>query len=191
MLGKRSKPRKRSNRPSRFVCLSGGQKPPSSTAHPPRRSPLGPVLSLRSQPRNERSRNRLLSGQDPPRRHLLPSWPKPSRLPPSPRPSHTPERPSRQKNGQRHRLPAKKKLPAKPRLWSVQVQATTRENAARQTVLRLRRQGYSPSISRVVRQETVWYRVRVGPFSKELEAKAAVSRFRRQKTFAQAYPVSH
>lgn len=84
-----------------------------------------------------------------------------------------------------------KKPPVKSRLWSVQVQATTQENAARQTARHLRRQGYSPSISKIVRQNRVWYRVRVGPFTKEVEAKATVSRFRRQKTFAQAYPVSH
>jgi cell division septation protein DedD len=113
-----------------------------------------------------------------------PTAPKPEAKPHTRAPKPPKERPAAPTARQ-------EKLPAKPRLWSVQVQATTRENAARQTVLRLRRQGYSPSISRVVRQDTVWYRVRVGPFSKELEAKAAVSRFRRQKTFAQAYPVSH
>ncbi|MCE2486633.1 MAG: SPOR domain-containing protein [Desulfurellaceae bacterium] len=83
------------------------------------------------------------------------------------------------------------KPPAKPRRWSVQVQATTRQQTARQTAKRLRQQGYSPSVSKVVRQGRVWYRVRVGPFSEELEAKAAISRFRHQKTFAQAYPVLH
>lgn len=83
------------------------------------------------------------------------------------------------------------KPPAKPRRWSVQVQATTRQKTARQTAKRLRQQGYSPSISKVVRQGRVWYRVRIGPFSEELEAKAAISRFRHQKTFAQAYPVLH
>ena len=83
------------------------------------------------------------------------------------------------------------KPPARPRRWSVQVQATTRQQTARQTAQRLRQQGYSPSISKVVRQGRVWYRVRVGPFREELEAKAAISRFRHQKTFAQAYPVLH
>lgn len=82
------------------------------------------------------------------------------------------------------------KPPAKPRPWSVQVQATTREKTARRTAQRLRQQGYSPSLSKVIRQGKVWYRVRVGPFT-EREAKAAISRFRRQKMFAQAYPVSH
>ena len=80
---------------------------------------------------------------------------------------------------------------AEPRRWSVQVQATTRQQTARQTAKRLRQQGYNPSISKVVRQGRVWYRVRIGPFSEELEAKAAISRFRHQKTFAQAYPVLH
>ena len=85
----------------------------------------------------------------------------------------------------------REKPPARPRRWSVQVQATTRQQTARQTAKRLRQQGYSPSISKVVRQGRVWYRVRIGPFSEELEAKAAISRFRHQKTFAQAYPVLH
>ena len=82
------------------------------------------------------------------------------------------------------------KPPAKPRPWSVQVQATAQKITARRTAQRLRQQGYSPSLSKVVRQGRVLYRVRVGPFT-EGEAKATVSRFRRQKMFAQAYPVSH
>jgi cell division septation protein DedD len=84
-----------------------------------------------------------------------------------------------------------KKSAPKSKGWSVQVQATTRQAAAEQTAKRLRRKGYTPSISKIIRQGKVLYRVRVGPFGRESDAKAAVSRFRRGTTFAQAYPVSN
>ena len=85
---------------------------------------------------------------------------------------------------------AKKSAP-KSQGWSVQVQATTQQAAAEQTAKRLRRKGHAPSISKIVRQGQVLYRVRVGPFARESDAKAVVSRFRRESTFAQAYPVSN
>lgn len=84
-----------------------------------------------------------------------------------------------------------KKLAAKAKGWSVQVQATTQQAAAEQTATRLKREGYASSISKIVRQGQVLYRVRVGPFVRESDAKAEVSRFRRERTFAQAYPVSN
>lgn len=83
------------------------------------------------------------------------------------------------------------KSTAKVKGWSVQVQATTQQAAAEQTVTRLKSKGYAPSISRIVRQGQVLYRVRVGPFVRESDAKAAVFRFRRERTFAKAYPVSN
>jgi len=86
--------------------------------------------------------------------------------------------------------PAEKSV-TKSKGWSVQIQATTQQAAAEQTAKRLRSKGYTPSISKIVRQGKVLYRVRVGPFGRESDAKAAVSRFRREATFAQAYPVSN
>ncbi len=86
--------------------------------------------------------------------------------------------------------PVKKSAP-KSKVWSVQIQATTQQAAAEQTAKRLWRQGYASSISKIVRQGQVLYRVRVGPFVRESDANAAVSRFRRESTFAQAYPVSN
>ncbi len=84
-----------------------------------------------------------------------------------------------------------KKSVTKSKGWSVQVQATTQQAAAEQTAKRLQRKGYTPSISKIVRQGKVLYRVRVGPFARESDAKAVVFRFRRERTFAQAYPVSN
>ena len=75
--------------------------------------------------------------------------------------------------------------------WSVQVQATTQQAAAEQTAKQLRRKGHTPSISKIVHEGKALYRVRIGPFAREADAKAAVSRFRRERTFAQAYPVSN
>jgi septal ring-binding cell division protein DamX len=73
--------------------------------------------------------------------------------------------------------------------WAVQVQATTQEEAAQNTAKLLRDQGLTPVVSRIERQGEVWYRVRVGKFANEEEAKAVVSRFRREGKFSQAYPV--
>ncbi len=154
-------------------------------------SPAGPqpVVSAHDQPVQERLALKQIV--EPPSPAPLPvqrvkSKPvadKPAAKPPARADTTPKKRPTPTVASQEKRLPDS-------RLWSVQVQATTQEKAARRTVQHLRRQGYSPSLSKVVRQGRVWYRVRVGPF-KELEAKAAVSRFRRQKTFVQAYPVSH
>jgi len=82
-----------------------------------------------------------------------------------------------------------KKTASSPGSWAVQVQATTQEEAAQNTAKLLRDQGLMPMVSRIERQGEVWYRVRVGKFANEEEAKAIVSRFRREGKFAQAYPV--
>lgn len=84
-----------------------------------------------------------------------------------------------------------KKQDTKPTQWSVQVQATSKEKAALQLAQQLRRLGYTPMLSKIHREGRVLYRVRVGPFTSEGDAKAAIARFRREKTFAQAYLVSH
>ena len=86
--------------------------------------------------------------------------------------------------------PVKKSAP-KSKGWSVQVQATTQQAVAEQTAKRLKRKGYASSISKIVRQGQILYRVRVGSFVRESDAKAVVSRFRRERTFSQAYPVSN
>jgi len=74
--------------------------------------------------------------------------------------------------------------------WKVQVEATTQETAAQDIAKTLREQGYNPSISKVVKQGEVWYRVRVGKFTSQEEANMAIARFRREGKFSQAYPVS-
>jgi cell division septation protein DedD len=74
--------------------------------------------------------------------------------------------------------------------WSVQVQATRQEDVARNLAKLLREQGHTSTVSKVVRQGERWYRVRVGSFSTEEEARALVSRFRREGKFVHAYPVS-
>ncbi len=90
-------------------------------------------------------------------------------------------------------LPVEKKPPVQPALkgrWSVQVHATQRQGAAQDIARRLREQGYTPAVNRITRQGAVWYRVRVGSFMNEEQAKEIVARFRREGTFPQAYPVS-
>jgi cell division septation protein DedD len=76
------------------------------------------------------------------------------------------------------------------RKWRVQVEATSREEVAREIAQSLRAQGYAPSISRVQREGEVLYRIRVGKFATQDEAVAAIGRFRREGKFSQAYPVS-
>ena len=83
-----------------------------------------------------------------------------------------------------------KKQDARLTRWSVQVQATSKEQAALQSAQQLRKLGYTPMLSKIHRQGQVLYRVRVGPFITEGDARAAIARFRREKTFAQAYLVS-
>jgi septal ring-binding cell division protein DamX len=89
--------------------------------------------------------------------------------------------------------PAEKKPPLQPApkgRWSVQVHATPQQGAAQDIARRLREQGYTPVVNRITRQGTTWYRVRVGTFANEEQAKDIVARFRREGTFPQAYPVS-
>jgi septal ring-binding cell division protein DamX len=89
--------------------------------------------------------------------------------------------------------PVEKKPPVQPApkgRWSVQVHATPQQGTAQDIARRLREQGYTPVVSRITRQGTAWYRVRVGSFANEEQAKEIVARFRREGTFPQAYPVS-
>ena len=85
--------------------------------------------------------------------------------------------------------PKEKKVQVPSGRWVVQVQATTQEEAAQNLAKQLREQGLAPVVSKVERQGEVWYRVRVGKFANEDEARAVVSRFRREGKFSQAYPV--
>jgi hypothetical protein len=74
--------------------------------------------------------------------------------------------------------------------WRVQVEATSREETAQEIARALRAQGYDSSVSKVTKQGEVLYRVRVGRFTTQDEAVAAIARFRREGKFSQAYPVS-
>ena len=74
--------------------------------------------------------------------------------------------------------------------WRVQVEATNHEETAQEIAKALRAQGYDPSVSKVTKQGEVWYRVRVGRFTTQEEAVAAITRFRREGKFSQAYLVS-
>jgi septal ring-binding cell division protein DamX len=76
------------------------------------------------------------------------------------------------------------------RSWSVQVHVTPHQSVAQDIAKRLQEQGYAPIVNRVMRQGEVWYRVRIGYFADEEQARALVARFRREGTFPQAYPVS-
>ena len=85
---------------------------------------------------------------------------------------------------------AAKKPVVKAGHWSVQVQVTTQQEIAQNAARLLREQGHSSLVNKVVRQGEVWYRVRVGTFTNQEEARAAAARFRREGKFAQAYLVS-
>lgn len=74
--------------------------------------------------------------------------------------------------------------------WSVQVHATRQQSAARDIAQQLREQGYTPVVNRITRHGQAWYRVRVGNFANEEQARELVARFRREGTFPKAYPVS-
>ena len=121
----------------------------------------------------------------------------PTPLPSPPSPPSRPGRKAARHVEQYHEKPGEqpaqklaKKPDARPTQWKVQVQATTQEKAAQQSAKRLRRLGYTPMLSKIHRQGQVLYRVRVGPFSTESDAKAAIARFRRDQAFSQAYLVS-
>jgi len=75
--------------------------------------------------------------------------------------------------------------------WSIQIHATREEGAAQQIARQLRSQGYAPSVSKIVRDGEVWYRVRVGSFANAEEARTSSERLRREGKFSQAYPVSN
>lgn len=85
----------------------------------------------------------------------------------------------------------KPSTPSAPkRRWSVQVHVTHQQRVAQEMAKSLREQGYTPLLSKIIRQGETWYRVRVGNFANEEQAKETVARFRREGTFPQAYPVS-
>ncbi|MBI3301954.1 MAG: SPOR domain-containing protein, partial [Deltaproteobacteria bacterium] len=86
--------------------------------------------------------------------------------------------------------PVEKKPGVTPVRWGVQVHATKQEEVAQNVAKMLREQGLVPLVSKVERQGEVWYRVRVGSFANEEEARNVVTRFRHEGKFAQAYPVS-
>jgi septal ring-binding cell division protein DamX len=89
-------------------------------------------------------------------------------------------------------VPVERKPPQLPtkRHWSVQVHATQQQNAAQDIVKRLREQGYVPVVNKIIRQGKTWYRVRVGNFVDEEQARKTIARFRREGIFPQAYLVS-
>lgn len=74
--------------------------------------------------------------------------------------------------------------------WRVQVGATNYQETAQDMARELRELGYSPLVSKVQMNGETFYRVRIGRFTKQGEAVAAVGRFRREGRFSQAYLVS-
>jgi DedD protein len=94
-------------------------------------------------------------------------------------------------SGKRTELLTQGKKPDGPtERWSVQVQATQDEQVARETAERLRAYGYLPVVSKLQRHGGVLYRVRIGKLANEEEAKAVVTRVRREGNFPHAYLVS-
>lgn len=75
--------------------------------------------------------------------------------------------------------------------WSVQVYASQAEGEAKRLADQLRSQGHMPMVSTVERNGVTWYRVRVGAFTSDEEARVSVERFRREGKFPQAYPTSN
>ncbi len=103
----------------------------------------------------------------------------------------SPARPNEKQNEPPPPVPVPSQKPiGETKKWKVQVEATSREETAREIADSLRAQGYAPTISKVQREGAVLYRVRVGRFATQEEAVAAIGRFRRDGKFSQAYPVS-
>lgn len=84
--------------------------------------------------------------------------------------------------------PKEKSQPTAGR-WSVQVQETDSRTAAQDTIRVLRTQGYTPIMTKVMKDGEVRYRIRVGNFSNQQEAVGAVVNLRRGK-FSKATMVS-
>jgi DedD protein len=86
---------------------------------------------------------------------------------------------------------AENNAPPAGKRWSVQVYASQAEGEAKRLADQLRGQGHTPVISTVERNGVTWYRVRVGVFASDDEARVSVERFRREGKFPQAYPISN
>ncbi len=84
-----------------------------------------------------------------------------------------------------------KNVSAAGKRWSVQVYASQAEGEAKRLADQLRGQGHLPVVSTVERNGVTWYRVRVGAFASDEEARTSVERFRREGKFPQAYPTSN
>lgn len=105
--------------------------------------------------------------------------------PPKPEPKPEPIVAKAQKNV------AEKNASTSGKRWSVQVYASQEEGEARRLADQLRGQGHLPVVSTVERNGVTWYRVRVGAFTSDEEARVSVERFRREGKFPQAYPTSN
>lgn len=179
------------SRPSATASLPAARltAPPISEPPPERREPSSAVIKERAGRKLPKRQAKLPTPPpEPLRRKAASSTEKPIEAPSvAPVPPKPPVAPVPPKPPQK---PAKKQ-DTKPTQWSVQVQATSKEKAALQLAQQLRRLGYTPMLSKIHREGRVLYRVRVGPFTTEGDAKAAIARFQREKTFAQAYLVSH
>jgi cell division septation protein DedD len=83
--------------------------------------------------------------------------------------------------------PAMLAPPHKP--FNIQIEAVMDKSGADEMIARLRSLGYNAQgVTQILGGET-WYRVRIGPYNTEAEAKAAQDRLREQ--YKQAYSTSH
>jgi cell division protein FtsN len=76
---------------------------------------------------------------------------------------------------------------AKP--YNIQIEAVMDKSGADEMVSRLKTLGYNAQEAKTTLNGQTWYRVRVGPYNSEEEAKAAQEKLREQ--YKQAYTTSH
>jgi cell division septation protein DedD len=156
--------------------VNEGGTPPIPPTNPSVSTPLAPSPVKEAEGKTESTQNV----------HIAAKEEKPPSPPPEQHVQGKPQAPKETASGQ-----VDKKLQATGGRWSVQIHATRDAAAAQQLAKKLRSQGYAPSISKVVRDGEIWYRVRIGSFTSADEARSSVGRLRREGQFSQAYPVSN
>ena len=85
--------------------------------------------------------------------------------------------------------PAAPPPPAAHKPYNIQIEAVMDKSGADEMVSRLKTLGYAAQETKTNLNGQTWYRVQIGPYNSEEEARAAQEKLRQQ--YRQAYTTSH
>ena len=113
--------------------------------------------------------------------------------PPAPAPAINPPPETDEEDVPERRPPVAAAAPVTPPTsgtpYNIQIEAVMDKSGADEMVSRLKTLGYNAQEMKTALNGQIWYRVRVGPYNSQEEAKAAQDKLREQ--YKQAYTTSH